>query len=218
MHTATYSLVENTLIRRYGTSQELAKEMIKLGKVQQLNKGDFIYFQDGRSEFITFLITGILGFHQAGNGNSGVYVNIIYPGIILNETQFFMGGNSPLDINTSCECRVLTLSFKKAQNLIASSLEFNQMLNQSMAKKQRALSRLFHLSSERPPQKKVYKALEVLSDLNQDDVLPINILSLASLLNMSRNTVGSALKTLISNGIIDKAHPGYRIAKKDLTS
>ncbi|MGR5092761.1 Crp/Fnr family transcriptional regulator [Vibrio maritimus] len=214
MTSMSYLLAEQVLVDCYKANRNLAKEIIRQGCVQSVNKGVLVYVQGGSTDTITFLLDGVMGFHHTDTRDSGLFHNVIYPGFLLNEIQFFLGGTSPLDIRTATKCCVLTMSFKGVDKLIAKSLEFNQMLNHSMARKQKLLSEFFHLGSERQPHRKVYQAIKILGNFNRNLVANVSIFALASLLNMSRNTVGAAIRDLLMKQAIEKVPSGYKVTSR----
>ncbi|GAM60896.1 hypothetical protein JCM19232_3838 [Vibrio ishigakensis] len=67
------------------------------------------------------------------------------------------------------------------------------------------------LRSEKEISVKVEQALELISPLVEDNYVPLNIQSLASLLGVSRNSVGRVIKQLIDGGKVEKQGSGFNL-------
>lgn len=195
---------------KYGIDDELATHLLEMGTVKKLKKGDFLYYQDERANFITIPISGTLSFSPTCEDSGSIQYNLITPGIIVNEVSFLVGGGILTEVKAVIDCCVIQLPYTAAELLMGKSPSFLRMLSISLAKKQRATLALFNLRGEKDAKGKIKKALHVISEATPDGLIPVNIITLASLLCVSRNTVGREIKRFIDNGEIIKIQEGYR--------
>jgi CRP-like cAMP-binding protein len=93
---------------------------------------------------------------------------------------------------------------------LVSDSHFSTFINQSLARKQLTFHALFHIRSYRSDRDKVYAALYVLGKEVEQGIVPVNMVSLASILCMSRNTVSKIMKELINDNRVAKVKSGYR--------
>ncbi|MGR5063681.1 Crp/Fnr family transcriptional regulator [Photobacterium sp. DNB22_13_2] len=201
------------LINKYNIDGELAQQLLDTGKVRKIYKGSYLYYQDQRAGYIAIPLSGVFGIFPTNKENNCLFYNLITPGIMLNEVQYFLGGESHTDVKAVTDSVVVILPFHAVSELMEVNTNFSKMLNVALAKKQRFSHTLFHLRGEKDAQYKIEKALLAISEVTDGGMIPINIMALASLLNMSRNTVGKEIKGLIKKGILHKEGIGYRFSQ-----
>ncbi|QIA65779.1 cyclic nucleotide-binding domain-containing protein [Vibrio astriarenae] len=201
--------IQQTLSMKLGIDNELAQLILQHGRVSVIKKGSFLYYQDDTADYIALPIDGVLGFHSTSEDGAGVYYNLITPGTIINDTQLMLGGEMATEIRAASDCRVLLMSFKSARALLQQSVSFSQVISHSLAKKQRLFNELFLLRMERSAPMKILRVIKLISGIVDNGYVPLNIQSLASLLGISRNTVGKELKSFIQQGVIAKSSEGY---------
>ncbi|MGR5118944.1 Crp/Fnr family transcriptional regulator [Vibrio astriarenae] len=201
--------VLSILRTKYGMDDELAQLTLEKGRVRNVSKGSFLYYQEEWAEYIAFPLSGVLGFHSTSEDYAGIYYNLITPGTVLNDLQLILGGQMETEIKAATNCTVLLLTFNQAKKLLAEEPKFAQSLNVSMARKQRFFQDLFLIRNEKEPLRKIMRTLQMLASVTGDGVIPLNIMTIASLLGISRNTVGKSIRKLMSDGILDKSRQGY---------
>ena len=123
-----------------------------------------------------------------------------------------LGGPIPTEVKAATDCKILLMSFDDAQQLMAKSTSFAQLISHSLATKQRLFNQLFLLRMEKSAPLKIVRVLQLLSELIYDGVVPLNIQSLAALMGISRNTVGREIKRMISQGELNKRPEGFVLA------
>lgn len=205
------SILKNT----YLIDDALTEQLLSRGKVSKVAKGAFVLFCDKITEHIAIPLTGTLGFYPNVEEGANVSFNIITPGIIFNDVPYLLGGGSMNDVRAVSDCQVLLLPYSHVDELMRSSCAFSRMLSYSMARKQRFCLTLFHLRGEKNQSVKITKALNAISEITNDDSIPVNICVLASLLNMSRNTVGKYISHALDSNVLTKTALGYRLVDFD---
>lgn len=203
--------IHEILKQKFGIDDALAQLILTNSRLRSLSKGSFLYYQDDNANYIALPIQGILGFHSRCEDGVGIYYNVITPGLILNEEQLLLGGNIITEVKAASDCQVLIIAFDIANLLFDLDVGFSKLISRSLARKQRLLQGLFLLRSEKEITFKVEQALELISPLMEDNFVPLNIQSLASLLGVSRNSVGRAIKQLIDGGKVKKQGIGYSL-------
>ena len=203
----------HVLKRHYLTNQALSEKLIQKGRVVSLPKGKFLFFQEQMADFVAIPLDGELGFYPAIDEGITLIYNLITPGIIINDVPFILGGGSQADIQAVTDCTVLLLPFSAFEQLMGTCCEFSKMLNLSLARKQRFCLTLFQLRGEKNIQRKIDMARAAISVATGDGSIPLNISTLASLLNMSRNTVGRHINQALLTGQIVKSSTGYRLVE-----
>ncbi|GAM74662.1 hypothetical protein JCM19241_1005 [Vibrio ishigakensis] len=203
--------IHEILKQKFRIDDALAQLILTNGRVKTLSKGSFLYYQDDDAKYIALPIQGVLGFHSRCEDGVGNYYNVITPGTILNEEQLLLGGNAITEVKVATECQVVIMSFETANLLFDLDVGFSKLISQSLARKQRLLQGLFLLRSEKEISVKVEQALELISPLVEDNYVPLNIQSLASLLGVSRNSVGRVIKQLIDGGKVEKQGSGFNL-------
>lgn len=206
--------IRNVLKNTYLIDDQLTDDLLSKGQITALPKGKFLFFQEQSAEYIAIPITGILGFYPVVEDGANVSYNLITPGIIFNDVPYILGGGSQADVRAISDCKVLLLSYSHVKELMDSCCAFSKMLNLSLARKQRFCLTLFNLRGEKDKSVKIQKALEAISEVTNDGAIPVNIGVLASLLNMSRNTVGQFISRAIANNELIKSSFGYRLVAK----
>lgn len=201
------------LKRSYEMSDLLAEELVSVGKVKRLKKGEFLHYQNENKEYITFILSGILGFHPPASSYTGPFYNLITPGVIINDDNFVLSTDNYLDVKAATECRLIMLPFKEAEQLL-NQFDFSLMLNRSLAIKQRFFQTLFDIRMESDQREKLLQALKAIADASATGTIALNIGALAALLKISRNSVGKICTALIDEEILVKTHLGYRFADK----
>ncbi|MCL9777357.1 Crp/Fnr family transcriptional regulator [Vibrio methylphosphonaticus] len=195
----------------YHATSALADKLVKKGRLMTIPKGKFLCFQDQPTNEIVIPLQGVLGFCPTIDEGTTLSYNLITPGIVLNDVPFILGQNTQSDVQAMTHCTVLTLPFPVVEALIATSCEFSKMLNLSLAKKQRFCLTLFRLRGEKNTPLKIWLAMQAIADVTCDGSIPLNISTLASLLNMSRNTVGRHISQAIVAKQVIKVDIGYRL-------
>lgn len=204
------SILKNT----YLIDEQLSDDLLSRGRLTSLSKGKFLFFQQQTADHIAIPISGILGFYPAVEDGANISYNLITPGIICNDVPYILGGGSQADVRAISDCKVLLLSYSDVKELMESCCAFSKMLNVSMARKQRFCLTLFNLRGEKDKSIKIQKALEAISEITNDGAIPVNIGVLASLLNMSRNTVGQYISRAIAEDELIKSGFGFRLVAK----
>lgn len=198
----------------YGVDDELALLLVNKGVIKNVKKGNFIYYQDEWADSISIPLTGIFSFTPTCEDGGCIQYNLISPGIIINEPQLILGGEFQNDVKAVTDAVIIQLPFSIAEVLMKESLGFVNMITMSLAKKQRATLGLFNLRGEKDITHKVMRALQIISSITADGLVPVNIITLASLLCISRNTVGREIKRFIEDGEIIKDGSGYRLVEE----
>jgi CRP-like cAMP-binding protein len=159
-------------------------------------------------------IQGVLGFYPTIDEGTSLKYDLITPGILINDVPLILGEDAQSDIQAVSDSIVLLLHFDDVQELMDSCCCFAKMLNFSLAKKQRFCLTLFRLRGEKNTDLKIRLAMEAISAATYDGSIPLNILTIASLLNMSRNTVGSYMSKAIAAGEVERYELGFRLLTK----
>ncbi len=203
--------VHQILKEIYRASDKLAEQLINRGVVVSIPKGQFLFFQYQNVSDIVIPLQGVLGFYPAIDQGTHLKYDLITPGVLINDVPLILGEGAQSDIQAVTDSRVLLLPFEDVQELMASCCSFSKMVNVSLAKKQRFCLTLFRLRGERNTDLKIRLAMEAVSAATYDGSIPLNILTLASLLNMSRNTVGRYMSKAIAKGEVEKSSLGFRL-------
>ncbi|NOI24129.1 Crp/Fnr family transcriptional regulator [Vibrio mediterranei] len=206
--------VPQVLKEIYHTSDELAAKLIERGTIIHLPKGKFLSFQYQDVSEMAIPIQGVLGFYPTIDEGTSLKYDLITPGILINDVPLILGEDAQSDIQAVSDSIVLLLHFDDVQELMDSCCCFAKMLNFSLAKKQRFCLTLFRLRGEKNTNLKIRLAMEAISAATYDGSIPLNILTIASLLNMSRNTVGSYMSKAIAAGEVERYELGFRLLTK----
>ncbi|WP_087018221.1 Crp/Fnr family transcriptional regulator [Thaumasiovibrio subtropicus] len=199
------------LQEKYTICADLAELIAQKARIKILPKSAYISFQDSQVEQVILPLKGVLAFSPTNADYAGITYNLITPGMIVNDTPYLLSTPSIAEIRATTECTFLSLTFEETDALIAAYPQFLKTLSRSVAQKQYVFHTLFHLRAEKNADLKVRRALAVLADVMEDRIVRLNILSLASLLGMSRNRVGASIKSMIANGEVIKVKGGYEI-------
>ncbi|MCW8348571.1 cyclic nucleotide-binding domain-containing protein [Vibrio sp. ZSDZ65] len=203
--------VQHALQSHYHATRALADKLIEKGLVVTIPKGKFLCFQDQPTNEIIVPLRGVLGFCPTIDEGTTLSYNLITPGIVINDVPLILGQSTQSDIQAMTDCKVLTLPFPVVETLLDTCCAFSKMLNLSLAKKQRFCLTLFRLRGEKNTQLKIQLAMQAITDVTSDGSIPLNISTLASLLNMSRNTVGRYISQAIVAKEVIKVDIGYRL-------
>ncbi|MGR5501627.1 Crp/Fnr family transcriptional regulator [Vibrio sp. DNB22_10_4] len=206
--------VQSMLKKIYRTSDELADQLVQLASIITISKGKFLLFQHQNVNDIVIPLQGILGFYPTIDEGTNLKYDLITPGILINDVPLILGESAQSDVQAVTDSTVILLPFKDAQELMSSCCSFSKMVNVSLAKKQRFCLTMFRLRGEKNTDLKIRLAMETISAATYDGSIPLNILTLASLLNMSRNTVGSYMSKAIAEGKVEKHELGFRLLLK----
>ncbi|MGF1749637.1 Crp/Fnr family transcriptional regulator [Vibrio cionasavignyae] len=203
--------VQHALQCHYHITSSLADKLLDKGKVVTIPKGKFLCFQDQPTDEIVIPLRGVLGFCPTIDEGTTLSYNLITPGIVVNDVPLILGQSTQSDIQAMTDCKALTLPFPVVEALLETCCEFSKMLNLSLAKKQRFCLTLFRLRGEKNAQLKIQLAMQAITEVTSDGTVPLNISTLASLLNMSRNTVGRHISQAIVAKQVTKIDIGYRL-------
>ncbi|WP_375750032.1 Crp/Fnr family transcriptional regulator [Vibrio sp. HN007] len=198
-----------TLIEKYGVSHQLATKLLELGRVRPVAKGSFVVFKEQTVDFLTFPLEGRFGLSSSCIERANSVFSIITPGTALNEVQLLLREDCLADILATKNSVVLQVSFSACEVLLKECIEFSNFLGVSLAKKQRVFHTLFQLRAMKSNTEKVCRAVKVIAEMSDNNVAAINLISLASLLYMSRNTVSKEIKKLIEQGGLEEVEGGY---------
>lgn len=203
-----------TLIEKYGFSDQLATKLRAMGRIKTVKKGSFVVFKEQTVDFLTFPLEGRFGLSSSCAERANSVFSIITPGTALNEVQLLLREVSLTDILATKNSVVLQLPFSACEVLLKESIEFSNFLGVSLAKKQRVFHTLFQLRAMKSNPEKVYRALKLIADISDNGIAAINLISLASLLYVSRNTVSKEIKSLIEQGGLEEVEDGYRVCHR----
>ncbi|MDA0110737.1 Crp/Fnr family transcriptional regulator [Vibrio sp. La 4.2.2] len=206
--------VQKILKEIYRASDELAAQLIQRGAVVTIPKDKFLFFQYQSVSDIVIPLQGVLGFYPTIDEGTNLKYDLITPGILINDVPLILGEGAQSDIQAVTDSTVLLLPFEDVKELMDSCCSFSKMINFSLAKKQRFCLTLFRLRGEKNTDLKIRLAMEAISAATYDGSIPLNILTLASLLNMSRNTVGSYMSKAIAAGEVERNELGFRLIEK----
>ncbi len=199
------------LIEKYGVSHQLAMTLLDLGRVRNVAKGSVLVLKDQTVDYLTFPMHGRFGLTSSCSERANTVFSILTPGTALNEVQLLLGKDSLTDVLATKDSLVLQVPFFACEGLLNDCIEFANFLSVSLAKKQRAFHALFQLRAMKSNEKKVYSAVKLIAEVSDNNVATINLVSLASLVYMSRNTVSKEIKLLIEQGRIEEVNGGYVI-------
>lgn len=199
------------LIEKYGMSHQLAMTLLDLGRVRKVAKGSVLVLKDQTVDYLTFPMEGRFGLTSSCSERANSVSSILTPGTPLNEVQLLLSEDSLTDILATKDSLVLQVSFSACERLLSECIEFAHFLSVSLAKKQRAFHALFQLRAMKSNDKKVYGAVKLLAEVSDNNIAKINLVSLASLVYMSRNTVSKEIKLLIEQGKLEEVSGGYVI-------
>ncbi len=203
--------IKHVLTQSYLINTPLAEEIEQCGKIKTLRKGSYLFTQDETVNYLALPLDGVLGVHAQNSYSDDLYYNIVTPGIVLNELSYLLGAPAASEVRAATDCRVLLLDFEDAKYLESQHTDFIRMFATSLAKKQQLLQQLLFLRSEKESAAKVEKALNLLMPFAQNGTLTMTNQTLAALLGMSRNTVGSAISQMASLGKVQRQASGFTL-------
>lgn len=201
-----------TLIEKYGISHQLSTKLLDLGRIRSVDKGSFVVFKEQTVDFLTFPLEGRFGLSSVCAERANSVFSIITPGTALNEVQLLLREDCLTDILATKNSVVLQLPFSAGEVLLKECIEFSNFLGVSLAKKQRVFHNLFQLRAMKSNTEKVYRAVKVIAEISDNNIAAINLISLGSLLYMSRNTVIKEINNLIEQGGLEEIEDGYLVS------
>ena len=191
----------NQLIITYSISAELAKGILASATVRVVNRHDLIKVTGDKMSDVLFPLEGVFAVEAPFNKESSLYTSF-FPGILINECNQLTKNRRPESIKAVTDGRLLRLPEQSVKILQNKSIEFNQLISHSLAKKLSVTSIILFLRSEKNHHKRILGIISAIAQLNPTGQVHMNLRNLASLAGCSRNTMATVVKDLDNRGDI----------------
>ena len=196
--------LSNLLATKYKISRELASRLSQLAEAKVYEKETRIIEEGAKVENLILPLSGVFGVHQHNPQNSlRHYLGLFTAGTVINDASFVLGNKAEFSIVTLTDGSAIVLDLAIARQLYQSDLEFAQMIARSTSTRATIASNILSYRNEPDQTKRVLLALRAANKLTDGNTLPLSNEQLALLMGMSRNTIGTAIRELVEQGVID---------------
>lgn len=203
------------LMDKFSISPELAQDLIKIGTIRKVKKGAVLFLKGETPKSLVLTLEGMFGVQPVLEEGKDHTFNLYGNGTILNDA--FMNNTETRVRNSDVKCIIesiaLFVPISKANHLVQTSIEFNQMLHRSLSKKLHGLASLVFIRKEKDPIERVRQALELLGSEDKNCTVHLNYSELGALINTSRNTVARVVNKMEAEKKLRRNSHGLEITR-----
>lgn len=181
---------------------------------QDLAKGSELLRQGERSEYIYFIVSGIVKVYKTSVSGKELILNVAYPGESLNDVSIYDNAPSPASMLAITPVRLLKISKPDLVAIMAKIPQVAQNALRVMASRVRRDSNLAEDLSFYHVTERVARLL--LKNINnvETDIFSLKQSEIAAAVGATRESVNKSIRELEENDLISLTRHGIKI--KDL--